>query len=83
MREKGKHIKTSKILIRVNKEEKKAAEELSVKAGMNTSEYIRGLLREAKMSDQLSFHLKILEKYQKTLAKFRTLLNATVKKRKG
>ena len=48
MREKGRRAKIRKIIIRVNQDEKQLAEELSHKAGMSTSEYIRGLLREAK-----------------------------------
>jgi len=82
MREKGRMRKERKILIRVNRDEKQIAEELSHKAGMSTSEYIRNLLREAKESDHLNLHLKIVEKYEKTLAEYRTLLNEA-RKNKG
>jgi antitoxin component of RelBE/YafQ-DinJ toxin-antitoxin module len=81
MREKGKMRKEQKILIRVNRDEKQIAEELSHKAGMNTSEYIRSLLQEAKEHEHLNLHLKIVEKYEKTLSEYRTLLNEARKNR--
>ncbi len=53
MREKGKLRKEKKILIRVNKEEKALADELSSKEGKNTSEFFRGLLKEKKTVNDL------------------------------
>jgi serine phosphatase RsbU (regulator of sigma subunit) len=83
MREKGWARKTRKILIRVNRDEKKLAEELSHKKGKNTSEYFRDLLHEDSERKHLDIHVKIAEKYEKTLGEFRTLLNTTIKKRRG
>ena len=82
MREKGKHTKTKKILIRVDRDDKELAEELSHKQGKNTSEYFRDLLHDDAERAHLNLHLKIVEKYEKTLAEFRTLLNAA-RKNKG
>ncbi len=83
MRKKGKAAKIKKIIIRVNAEEKTAAEELSKKSGMSTSEYIRNMLYEAKMIDRLSLHLKIVEKYEKILADLRALLKSAAGRRRG
>jgi len=51
MREKGKKKKEKKILIRVNREEKKDAEEFAKKEGKNVSEFFRGLLEEYKRNN--------------------------------
>jgi hypothetical protein len=83
MRKKGKMGKVKKILIRVDRNDKKLAEELSHKQGKNTSEYFRNLLHEDAERVHLNLHLKIAEKYEKTLGEFRTLLNSTKNKRKG
>jgi hypothetical protein len=83
MREKGWARKTRKILIRVNRDEKKLAEELSHKKGKNTSEYFRDLLHDDAESVHLNIHLKIAEKYEKTLDEFRSLLNVARKKGRG
>ncbi len=48
MREKGKFKKDKKILIRVDKTEKALSEKLSKAAGMNTSQFFRGLLRDTE-----------------------------------
>ena len=81
MREKGKLGKIKIILLRVNSDEKKLAKELSHKQGKNTSEYFRDLLREDAERQHLNLHLKIVEKYEKTLAEYRTLLNEAKKNR--
>jgi len=83
MREKGRRAKIKKIIIRVNRDEKELAEELSHKAGMSTSEYIRGLLREAKENEHLNLHLKIAEKYEKQLAELRDIIEVAKNKNKG
>lgn len=83
MREKGKWGKTKKILIRVNKDDKKIAEKLSRDRGMNTSEFMRTLLHNAEESDYLDLHLKVIEKYKKTFADFKALLNTAKRKRRG
>ena len=70
-------------MIRVNKDEKKLVEELSREVGMNVSEYIRNIINETKETEHLKLHLKIVEKYEKTLDEFRTLLNKTKRKSKG
>ena len=83
MREKGWGRKTKKILIRVNKDEKKLAEELSHKKGENTSEYFRTLLREDAERKHLNLHVKIAEKYEKHLAELRSIIGEVKNKRKG
>jgi hypothetical protein len=74
MREKGKMKKEKKILIRVNKDEKKQAEMLAQKEGKNTSEFFRSLLREHSDTKMLEVHLNIVEKYESVLGKYRELL---------
>jgi uncharacterized protein (DUF1778 family) len=74
MREKGKKRKEEKILIRVNKEEKKLAEELSKREGKNTSEFFRGLLADHKEKNLLETHIQIIEQYSQLLEKFKKLL---------
>ena len=83
MREKGQNRKEQKIIIRVNRNEKQTAEELSEKAGMSTSEYIRNLLREAKENEHLNLHLKIAEKYEKQLAELRDIIRVVKNINKG
>ena len=75
MREKGKMRKEKKILIRVNKDEKRMAEELSRKEGKNTSEFFRDLLKDHRESKLLEVHLNIVEKYENVLGKYRKLLD--------
>jgi hypothetical protein len=74
MREKGKMRKEKKILIRVNTEEKKMAEELSRREGKNTSEFFRDLLKEHKENKLLEVHLAIVDKYESMLGNYRKLL---------
>jgi hypothetical protein len=74
MREKGKMKKVKKILIRVNKDEKKQAELLAQKEGKNTSEFFRSLLREHSDKKMLEVHLNIVDKYENVLGKYRDLL---------
>ena len=74
MREKGKMKKEKKILIRVNKDEKKQAESLAQKEGKNTSEFFRSLLREHSDKKMLEVHLNIVDKYENVLGKYRDLL---------
>ena len=74
MREKGKMKKEKKILIRVNKDEKKQAELLAKKEGKNTSEFFRSLLREHSDKKMLEVHLDIVGKYENVLGKFKDLL---------
>jgi len=74
MREKGKKKKEKKILIRVNREEKQLAEDLSRKEGKNTSEFFRSLLREHRDKKLLEVHLGIVNKYENMLKKYRALL---------
>lgn len=74
MREKGRMRKEKKILIRVNKDEKQMAEELSRKLGKNTSEFFRDLLKEHKENKMLELHVNIVEKYENMLGKYRKLL---------
>lgn len=74
MREKGKMKKEKKILIRVNKDEKKQAELLAQKEGKNTSEFFRSLLREHSDKKMLEVHLDIVEKYENILGKFKDIL---------
>ena len=80
MREKGRMRKEKKILIRVNSDEKKMAEELSRREGKNTSEFFRDLLKEHRESKLLEVHLNIVEKYESMLDKYRTLLEEQKKK---
>jgi hypothetical protein len=80
MREKGRMRKEKKILIRVNKDEKQMAEELSRKEGKNTSEFFRDLLKEHKESKMLELHMNIVEKYENMLGKYRALLEEQKKK---
>jgi mevalonate pyrophosphate decarboxylase len=74
MREKGKMRKEKKILIRVNKDEKRMAEELSHQEGKNTSEFFRELLRQHNEQKMLNIHVSIVEKYEGMLSKYRKLL---------
>jgi antitoxin component of RelBE/YafQ-DinJ toxin-antitoxin module len=83
MREKGKLGKIKKILIRVNRDEKQTAEELSKKAGMNTSQYIRSLIKDAVNDEHMKLHLKIIKKYEETLDEFRTVLKVAKNKGQG
>jgi len=80
MREKGRMRKEKKILIRVNKDEKQMAEELSRKEGKNTSEFFRDLLKEHQENKLLEIHMSIVEKYENMLGKYRTLLEEQKKK---
>ena len=80
MREKGKMKKEKKILIRVNKDEKKQAELLAQKEGKNTSEFFRSLLREHGDKKMLEVHLNIVDKYENVLEKYRDLLTKFNKK---
>ncbi len=80
MREKGKLRKVKMILIRVNDQEKKMAEELSQKEGKNTSEFFRDLLEEHKKTKSLNIHLEIAEKYENMLEKYRRFLSEYKKK---
>jgi AraC-like DNA-binding protein len=83
MRRKGRLGKVKKILIRVNRDEKLLAEELSHKQGKNTSEYFRDLLHDDAERVHLNIHLKIAEKYEKTLGEFRSLLKIVKEKGRG
>jgi hypothetical protein len=74
MREKGKMKKEKKILIRVNRDEKKQAEVLARQEGKNTSEFFRSLLKEHSDRKMLEVHLNIVEKYEDVLDKYRELL---------
>lgn len=80
MREKGRMRKEKKILIRVNVDEKKMAEELSHQAGKNTSEFFRDLMKEHKESKMLELHMNIVQKYENMLGKYRALLEEQKKK---
>jgi uncharacterized protein (DUF1778 family) len=74
MREKGKMKKEKKILIRVNRDEKKQAEVLAKQEGKNTSEFFRSLLKEHSEKKMLEVHLNIVGKYEDVLGKYRELL---------
>jgi len=74
MREKGEFKKKRMILIRVNEQQKKTAEELSQKEGKNTSEFFRDLLEEYRQDKFMDVHLAIVEKYESMLEKYRQLL---------
>jgi hypothetical protein len=74
VREKGKMKKEKKILIRVNRDEKKQAELLAKREGKNTSEFFRSLLREHSDRKMLEVHLNIVDKYENVLDKYRELL---------
>lgn len=82
MREKGRNRKEKKILIRVNRDEKKLAEELSKKEGKNTSEFFRSLLQEHRDKKLLDMRLSIVKKYENMLSKYRGLLADYKKKKK-
>ena len=74
MREKGRNRKEKKILIRVSKDEKNLAEELSRKDGKNTSEFFRYLIKEHAEKQRLEQHLDIIGKYEELLGKYTKLL---------
>jgi hypothetical protein len=80
MREKGKFRKKKMILIRVNEQQKKTAEELSQKEGKNTSEFFRDLLEEYRQDKFMDVHMAIAEKYENLLEKYRQLLAEYKKK---
>ena len=73
-RRKSPNRKEKKILIRVNNEEKRMADESARKAGKNTSEFIRSLIREKEESKRLEVQVNIAEKYEKVLGKYEELL---------
>ncbi len=73
-RRKSPNRKEKKILIRVNDEEKQLADNAARKAGKNTSEFIRSLIREREESKKLEVHVNIAEKYEKMLDKYENLL---------
>ena len=79
MREKGRNRKEKKILIRVSKDEKNLAEELSKKDGKNTSEFFRHLIKEHAEKQRLAQHLDIIAKYEELLGKYTKLLEETKK----
>ena len=79
MREKGRNRKEKKILIRVSKDEKNMAEELSKKEGKNTSEFFRYLIKEHAEKKRTEQHLDIIEKYEDLLTKYTKLLAASKK----
>ena len=74
MREKGRNRKEKKILIRVSKDEKNLAEELSKKDGKNTSEFFRYLIKEHAEKERLDKHLEIIAKYEELLGRYAKLL---------
>jgi len=75
MREKGKKKKEQKILIRVNRDEKKLAEEMARNEGKNTSQFLRDLIHDHKEIKLFDMHLGIIDRYEKTLEKFRQILS--------
>ena len=79
MREKGRNRKEKKILIRVSKDEKNLAEELSKKDGKNTSEFFRHLIKEHAEKQRLDQHLDIISRYEELLGKYTKLLEDTKK----
>jgi hypothetical protein len=83
MREKGNKGKIKNINIRLKEDEKRIIDELSAKAGMTMSEYLRSLFLNAEKTDFLSVHLKIVEKYEDTLAGYKKLFDAVKQKGKG
>lgn len=80
MREKGRNRKEKKILIRVSKDEKDLAEQLSRKEGKNTSEFFRSMINMHAETKTLDKHMKIIEEYESTLQKYRQLLEEMAKK---
>jgi hypothetical protein len=74
MREKGKNRKEKKILIRVSRDEKNLAEELSKKDGKNTSEFFRYLIKEHAEKQRMEKHLDIINRYEELLQKYAKLL---------
>ncbi len=74
MREKGKMKKEKKILIRVNRDEKKQAELLARKEGKNTSEFFRSMLQDHSDRKLLDVHLSIVNRYEEMLGKYSELL---------
>ena len=83
MREKGKNKKEKKILIRVNRDEKALAEDLSKKEGKNVSEFFRDLLKDHRDQKLLEVHLGIVQKYEKMLTNYRELLAKHKHKKSG
>jgi hypothetical protein len=79
MREKGRNRKEKKILIRVSKDEKNLAEELSKKEGKNTSEFFRYLIKEHAEKKRMEQHLDIIDKYEELLTKYTKLLEVSKK----
>lgn len=81
MREKGKKRKEKKILIRVNTDEKRDAEQLSKAEGKNTSEFFRYLLDKYKKEKLLDKHNEVIKRYQKILTELKEVLKCAKKKR--
>jgi hypothetical protein len=48
---------------------------------MNTSQYIRSLIKDAVNDEHLKLHFKIIKKYEKTLDEFKAVLK--IAKTKG
>jgi uncharacterized protein (DUF1778 family) len=80
VREKGKNRKEKKILIRVTRDEKDLAEQLSKKEGKNTSEFFRGLIKEHADIQAINKHVQLLNEYENTLQKYKELLEQYTKK---
>jgi len=83
MREKGRLRKVRKILIRVNKDEKKDAESQAHKEGKNTSEFFRDLLRDHKETKKLELLSRVIENSEEVLVELRSILKVAKRKIKG
>jgi antitoxin component of RelBE/YafQ-DinJ toxin-antitoxin module len=81
MRNKGKYRKEKKILIRVDRNEKEMAEEISHSEGKNTSEFFRGMLNEYSGIKQLDLMLKLTDNNRKLVKELKDVL--AMAKRKG
>jgi hypothetical protein len=66
--------RTEKILIRVNKFEKKAVEDFAKDEGKNISQFIRGLMEEHKTKAKINLHERIFERYESVYEKYRKVL---------
>lgn len=84
MRRKSKKaLKSSKILIRVSKAEKKQVESIATERGENVSQFYRRLLKEEGERKLLETHLIIAEQEKEVLKQMKEVLELAKNRNKG
>jgi len=80
MDKKKKRGKIKKAELRLNNDERNEIKEAAEAQAQSTSEFIRDLLEERRTTAQLNLHLRIAERYEAVLEKYRRLLKECKKK---